>query len=300
MMKQAVIFDIQRFSIHDGPGIRTTVFFKGCPLRCAWCQNPESHHPKPEIAFYKQRCTGCLTCKDACQENAVLENPDRRVDYNRCTVCSQCVSACLYEALKTVGALWGIEQLLAEIKKDTDFFFDSGGGITLSGGEPAAQSRFLKHFLPLVKNQGIHVNMETCGLFHWNEMKELLPFLDLLYYDLKLMDPHQHKKYTGQDNKIILENFKQLASAFPNLQTRIMVVPGINDSPENILSMGRFLKKCSKNSIHLLKYHHFGEAKLATIQTQLKPMGLQTGSTAYLEITRDLFAKEGIKVICME
>jgi pyruvate formate lyase activating enzyme len=165
-MKQAVIFDIQRFSIHDGPGIRTTVFFKGCPLRCAWCQNPESHQPKPEIAFYKQRCSKCLTCKEACPENAILENPDQRIDYNKCIVCSQCVSACLYEALKTVGAMWDIEQLLEEIKKDTDFFFDSGGGITLSGGEPAVQSRFLKHFLPLLKDQGVHINMETCGVFH--------------------------------------------------------------------------------------------------------------------------------------
>jgi pyruvate formate lyase activating enzyme len=241
-----------------------------------------------------------LTCKDACQENAILETPDQRVDYNSCNVCSQCVSVCLYEALKTVGALWDIEQLLAEIKKDIDFFFDSGGGITLSGGEPAVQSRFLESFLPLLKDQDIHVNIETCGVFQWSEMKELLPFLDLLYYDLKLMDPHQHKKYTGQDNKIILENFSRLASAFPNLQARMLVVPGINDSHENILSMARFLKQCSKNSIHLLKYHHFGEAKLPTIQTQLKPLGLQTDAAAHMATTRDLFAKEGIEAVCME
>ena len=142
--------------------------------------------------------------------------------------------------------------------------------------------------------------METCGAFHWDEMKEVLPFLDLLYYDLKIMDPDQHKKYTGQDNKIILENFSRLASAFPNLQARMLVVPGINDSPENIVSMARFLKQCGKESIHLLKYHHFGEAKLPTIQTQLKPLGLQTDAAGHPATTADLFAKEGIETICME
>jgi pyruvate formate lyase activating enzyme len=131
-------------------------------------------------------------------------------------------------------------------------------------------------------------------------MKELLPFLDLIYYDLKLMDPHQHKKYTGQDNKIILENFSRLANTFPNLQARMLVVPDINDNPGNILSMARFLKQCSKNSIHLLEYHHFGEAKLPTIQTQLEPLGLQTDAAIHLAATRDLFAKQGIETVCME
>ena len=294
---QAIIFDIQRFSIHDGPGIRTTVFFKGCPLRCAWCQNPESHRSKPEIAFYRQRCSGCLNCRDACKENAILDDPDKKVDYSRCSACGLCTSACTYEALKTVGGYRDPDSLLIEIEKDKDFFFDSGGGITLSGGEPGMHLPFLKSFLPLVKAQGIHVNMETCGAFHWDNMKELLPFLDLVYYDLKMMDPDGHKKYTGKGNKIILENFTRLASAFPTLHARMPVIPSINDSAENIVSTARFLKQCGKKSIRLLPYHNLGESKLAAIQTRLKPLGLQNSSREHLANAAAVFEREGIEVV---
>lgn len=299
-MRRAVIFDIQRFSIHDGPGIRTTVFFKGCPLRCIWCQNPESHNPKPEIAFYRHHCSGCLTCKETCTENAIFETPDQRIDYSQCTTCGQCVSVCSDEALKTIGTLWDADSLLIEIEKDKDFFLDSGGGITLSGGEPAMQPQFLQHFLPLVKTQDLHVNMETCGVFHWEKMKKVLPLLDLIYYDLKIMDPEQHKKYTGQDNQIILENFTRLAAAFPNLQARMPVIPSMNDSRRNIASTARFLKQCGQQSIHLLTYHNLGEAKLPAIQTRLKPLGLQNNPKDSLATAAALFEEEGIETICME
>jgi pyruvate formate lyase activating enzyme len=299
-MRQAAIFDIQRFSIHDGPGIRTTLFFKGCPLRCAWCQNPESHKPGPEIAFYNQHCSGCFTCKDVCKENAVLDGADRRIDYSRCTVCGKCVTSCPSSSLKMVGAWWNTYLLLEEIKKDADFFSDSGGGITLSGGEPGMQVEFLEQFLPVVKARGFHVNMETCGLFHWQEMKLLLPYLDLLYYDLKIMDPARHKTFTGGDNRIILEHFRKLAAVFPNLQARMPVIPSINDDSENITAVAAFLKENGKWSIHLLKYHRLGEAKLPTIETELQPLGLTQDTTFSLSTAASLFEKEGIEALVIE
>lgn len=293
-MKDVVIFDIQRFSIHDGPGIRTTIFFKGCPLRCAWCQNPESHKTKPEIAFYARHCGGGLSCKNVCPENAILDSMEQRVDFNRCTTCGQCVSQCENGALKIIGSYWDADALLAEIQKDLDFFIDSGGGITLSGGEPAMHLPFLKEFLPKVKEQGIHVNMETCGMFQWWEMESLLPFLDLIYYDLKIMDPPLHKQYTGQENLPVLENFIKLSAAFPALQARMPVIPGINDDSGNILAMARFLKTCGKRRIHLLRYHNLGEAKLPTIHTRQQPLELENPPQDYLDQVAAWFEENGI------
>ncbi len=231
MSKQAIIFDIQRFSIHDGPGIRTTIFFKGCPLRCKWCQNPESHKPEKEIAFYKERCTGCFACKEVCPNDAINESENNRIDYPRCNDCGICVPECPNNALRMVGMEWDAASLVDEIVKDKDFFVDSGGGITLSGGEPFMQIGFLKEFFPLVKNEQIHVNMETCGMFRWPEMEAILPYLDLIYFDLKMIDSEKHKKYTGRENRIIIENFVQMAKISPNLQPRMPVIPTINDDP---------------------------------------------------------------------
>jgi pyruvate formate lyase activating enzyme len=296
-MKQAVIFDIQRFSIHDGPGIRTTVFLKGCPLRCAWCQNPESLKTLPEIVFYSHRCAGCLKCKPACGEQAILDEPERRIDFNRCTSCGQCVPNCRFDALKIAGTPWDADRLLQEIEKDGDFFQDSGGGITLSGGEPGLHTEFLERFLPLVKAKGIHVNMETCGLFQWEKMTKIIRYLDLVYFDLKIMDPDLHKTYTGQDNKIIFQNFSMLAESFSNLQARMPVIPTINDSRENIIVTARFLKQFQKSSIHLLKYHPLGEAKLRGIQTGQKPMKLEQDAAAHLATAAQWFEKEDIRAI---
>lgn len=299
-MNGTVIFDIQRFSIHDGPGIRTTIFFKGCPLRCSWCQNPESHTFIPEIAFYGRRCSGCMACRDACEYDAILDGSDQRLDYGRCTACGDCVSACAYDALRTAGAYWDAASLLAEIEKDKDFFMDSGGGVTLSGGEPCSHVPFLKSLLPPLKASEVHVGMETCGMFRWRDIEDLLPFLGLIYYDIKLMDPELHEKYTGSDNRVILENFTKLAKTFPHLQARMPLIPTINDSPENITATARFLEQNGRDSIHLLKYHNLGEAKLSAFQTDLKPLHLPACTPERLAVAALLFEREGITAEIME
>jgi pyruvate formate lyase activating enzyme len=293
----ATIFDIQRFSLHDGPGIRTTIFFKGCVLACPWCQNPESHKPSPELIYYKESCIGCFQCREACPDDAILDHPLHRIDYASCSVCGKCVLACNTGSLRMVGKEWHADELLAEILKDEDYFEESGGGITLSGGEPLLQSTFLKTFLPLVKEKGIHVNLETSGVAAWNRMAETIPFLDLIYYDIKHMDSKIHKKHTGCENHMALDNFARLADRFSNLQARMPVIPGVNDTPGNISSLAAFLKENHQDSIHLLAYHNMGEAKLERIHTRQKPMHLESMKTDDLIHAKALFEKEKIHVV---
>jgi pyruvate formate lyase activating enzyme len=293
----ATIFDIQRFSLHDGPGIRTTIFFKGCALACAWCQNPESLKAAPELIFYKDSCLGCFQCREACPDAAILDHPHNRVDHSKCSVCGKCVSACNTDSLRMVGREWNPDELMAEILKDQDYFEASGGGITLSGGEPLLHAAFLKNFLPMVKANGIHINVETSGMAAWSRMQETIPFLDLIYYDIKHMDSAVHKMQTGCENDMILANFTRLAKRFSNLQARMPVIPGINDTPGNIRSLAGFLKKNNHDSIHLLGYHNMGEAKLERINTRQKPKNLMSMKADDLLNVKELFEKEKIHVV---
>ena len=171
--KKALVFDIQRFCLHDGPGIRTTLFFKGCALRCAWCHNPESHQARQEVAFFAHCCVQCYACREVCPKTAILIGPDQRIDHSLCDSCGNCMASCLTRALSMIGTTWGTADLLAEVRKDRDFFISSGGGITLSGGEPMLQAAFLEGFLPSLKGDGIHVTLETCGYFPWADMERI-------------------------------------------------------------------------------------------------------------------------------
>jgi len=295
--KKALIFDIQRFSLHDGPGIRTTIFFKGCPMACAWCQNPESRNPLPELIFYKNSCIGCFHCREVCPDAAILDHPLTRIDYSKCSVCGKCVSVCNTDSLRMVGKQWDAEALLTEVLKDRDYFKESGGGITLSGGEPLLQSTFLKTFLPLLKQQKIHINLETSGMAPWNRMEEILPWLDLIFYDIKHMNQEIHQRHTGCGNQIILDNFSRLAKRFSGLQARMPIIPGHNDTPDNIRATAMFLKENRQSSIHLLPYHNMGEAKLERIYTRQKPLNLESLKAADLLSIKDLFEKENIHAV---
>lgn len=290
----ALIFDIQRFSLHDGPGIRTTVFFKGCPLKCAWCQNPESHQKNQEIFFYKETCLGCLKCKETCKNDAIMDDSDQRIDYSACSLCGDCVSTCDSRSLRMVGQYWDIDALTDEILKDQDYFIDSNGGVTLSGGEPMLQADFFKKLLPGLRALGIHINMETCGMFSWENFEEILPCLDLVFFDLKHMDSIVHKKYTGCDNRIILENFTKLSHDGTVLQARMPVIPGINDDPENISATAQFLRKNGRKSIHCLPYHHMGESKILRMNTTQELMNLRPLTAEDLLPVKERFKKEGI------
>jgi pyruvate formate lyase activating enzyme len=293
----AVLFDVQRFSLHDGPGIRTTLFFKGCPLRCAWCQNPESQKGQPEIAFFGDRCVGCFQCREVCPEQAIVNGADHRVDYTRCNHCGRCADSCPGGALVMVGRLWDAENLALDVARDTDFFVESGGGVTLSGGEPMAQASFLVRLLPKLKARGIHINMETCGVFRWDVMAPLLPMLDLIYFDLKLMDSQRHRYYTGGDNRLIHANFTRLADGVGTVTPRIPLIPGISDTEENLRETARFLRRAGHSRVHCLPYHNWGEAKMARIQGARAPMNLDRAAGKDRETVAAIFSREGIDAL---
>ncbi|MGK5094619.1 glycyl-radical enzyme activating protein [Deltaproteobacteria bacterium TL4] len=297
MNESAVIFDIQRFSLHDGPGIRTTVFLKGCSLRCLWCQNPESQSLQPEIAFYREYCQECYRCEASCSQGAIIRGKHARISYEQCNACQKCVAVCNTRALRLIGKTWSVQQLYEEILKDRDFFEDSQGGVTFSGGEPLIHSAFLASLLPLLKQAGIHVTVETSGLFQWQKISPLLPYLDLIYFDLKHTKATLHQKFTKQSNKKILENFEKLTKVFPAVQPRMPVIPGINDDAETLKAVALLLKSQGYESIHCLPYHNLGESKIPRLNTQMKPLHLQSLDIKNLELIQRTFKKEGIHAV---
>ena len=298
--QKALVFDIQRFCLHDGPGIRTVLFFKGCALRCAWCHNPESHHARQEVAFFAHCCVQCHACREVCPKTAILTGPDRRIDHALCDGCGNCVSSCLTRALRMIGKTWETADLFAEVRKDRDFFISSGGGVTLSGGEPMLQTAFLEGFLPSLRGDGMHVTLETCGHFPWADMERIAPFLDLIYFDLKHMDQASHESFTTRGNGLILENFRRLAAAFPRLQARMPVIPGINDDEKNICATAALLHECGMDTIHCLPYHRLGEAKLGRIGMDRPGPNLNIADRPDLKPVVERFAREEIHVVAYD
>jgi pyruvate formate lyase activating enzyme len=292
-----ILFDVQRFSLHDGPGIRTTVFFKGCPLQCRWCQNPESHRTQPEMAFYRERCQACFICETVCPEDAIIRRPAARIDVTRCSACGACATACPQQAIMIIGQRWPVEVLAAEIKRDSDFFEESGGGVTLSGGEPMLQHAYLARLLPNLKAHGLHVTLETCGVFAWQPIVALLPHLDLIYFDIKHMAKEAHTDLTGRDNTRILDNFIRLSHRLAHLQARMPLVPGMNDDESNLRATARFLRQNHHHRIHCLPYHNLGEAKLARLQTDLKPLNTERMTPEGLQWVQETFEQEGVHAL---
>ncbi|MBW1990241.1 MAG: glycyl-radical enzyme activating protein [Deltaproteobacteria bacterium] len=293
----ALVFDVQRFCLHDGPGVRTTVFLKGCPLSCAWCQNPEGVSPSPQVMFYVERCAGCGACFSVCPEGAVLEEAERRVDFSRCTGCGACAAACVHGALVLAGRKVSPEGLLAEVLADKDFFRASGGGVTLSGGEPMAQAGFLDAFLPLANEAGLSLVLETSGACPGEDLARLAPYFDLVYYDIKFMDPGEHRRWVGVSNERILENFENLAG-HPGLVARMPVVPGVQDAPDNLAALAAFLKRTGHKKIHLLPYHPLGRAKLSHMAPGRAGTGTFSGDPAKsLASAREALAALGLRPV---
>ncbi len=255
------VFDIQRFSLHDGPGIRTIVFLKGCPLSCKWCANPESHNKKPVVMFRKDECIHCGRCLNICKQGAIsLDNPTF-IDREKCVGCGECVNVCPSGALVLKGHLMTIEQLIKELRKDATMFRRSGGGVTLSGGEPLYQHEFSTELLKACKAQGWNTAMETTGFGSIEAIQSAIPYVDNVLLDIKNIDNEMHKKYTGVSNEVILKNAVEI-SKISDTTIRVPVIPGFNYSVENIRAIAEFAKTMvGVRKIHLLPYHTFGENK---------------------------------------
>lgn len=291
------VSDIQRFSVHDGPGIRTIVFLKGCPLRCLWCQNPESINPKPEIRFDEGKCIGCLRCVEACKNNAILLR-DKKLVYNReiCTLCGKCMEACYAGARIIVGKLCDISEAYSEVEKDKVFYKNSGGGITLSGGEPLYQWKFSAALLKKCKRNDINTAIETCGFGPWENFKEILKYTDFLLYDLKLVNSELHKKYTGQTNELILSNLMNASKLNKIIVIRLPLIPGVSDSPKNLKETVIIAKKVNAIEIHILPYHEIGVGKYKTVNRHYMLRKTHLPSNKEIEDAKKYVESEGIEV----
>ncbi len=290
----ATVFDIQRFSIHDGPGIRTTVFFKGCTMNCLWCQNPESIQPGKEMAVYADRCIGCGMCGQACPTGAISLRAPGRIDWQICDFCGICAEACPAEALVVVGRTITADELLAECLADCSFYKISGGGVTLSGGEPVLQSGFLLNFLPLLKKSHVNVLMETAGHYSLSKLKPLLGMLDRIYFDFKLPGPGEYRTMTGGDRELILENLVELNNQAVPVTVRIPVLPGLNTTPDQIARIGRTMRSIGIQGVQLLQYNPFWESKLPRLQTRKhQPLMLSDRDIDYKQLAAEL-EKNGI------
>ncbi len=330
------VFDIERYATHDGPGTRTTLFLTGCPLRCLWCHNPEAESPRPELMYDERRCIGCLACFSACEEGALwlADRAGRRIppeemaffrDYpeqighrafqpERCRHCGHCAEACFAGALEMVGRELTVEEAYAELECDRPFYEQSGGGITISGGEPLAQHLFVRELLATCKAGGLHTALDTTACSRWELLESILQDTDLVLLDLKVMDPVRHRQYTGVDNTLILKNAHAMAGFMAGKPTdwprentgiwiRIPLIPSLNDDEQNLRATAAFVREHLEGAVRrveLLGYHQLGVAKLRRLRRETQLPGVESPSKARLAELAGWFREElkgtGIRV----
>ena len=298
---EGIIFNIQRYSVNDGPGIRTLIFFKGCPLQCAWCSNPESQRRQPQIMYFENLCGLCGACVSACPIDCILIKDNRREhDRESCMVCGDCEKVCPHSAVKMVGEKVFSDEVVAIAEKDYLFYLNSGGGVTLGGGEPTLQVDFAHELLKRLKILGIHTAMETCGYTDWSVFEQLNPNLDLLLYDLKHIDPDIHRQHTGKSNDRILYNLKQLLKTELPVIIRIPIVPGFNDNADTLAEIAAFLRRQNSNNIErvdLLPYHKLGVGKYAALDYDYSLRGKETPVDELMTGFKHIFIKKGFDAI---
>lgn len=266
-LSTGIVFDIKKYSIHDGPGIRTTVFFKGCPLRCWWCHNPEGQVRNVELVMRESRCIHCGSCLPACDRGAISRNGKRFITNRElCNNCGLCTEVCNSEARELIGRDMSVEQVMAEIDRDIPFYDESGGGVTLSGGEPLFQPDFAFALLQASKIKEIRTTLDTCGYVSWDTFEQVRDYVDLFMYDLKLLNNARHRHFTGVSNEMILKNLRTLSQLGHNIILRVPIIPGVNDDPDNLSQLGSFAASLPHlKSVDLLPYHRIGIDKYARL-----------------------------------
>jgi pyruvate formate lyase activating enzyme len=275
----ATIARIGRTAIHDGPGVRTVVFFKGCPLRCVWCHSPETQEPSPELALYEDRCIRCRTCLEACPNDAASDsNGGIGVDRQRCTVCGHCTTVCPATARDVVGRPTSIDELVRAIERDLVFYEQSGGGVTLSGGEPLQQPAFAAQLLRQCRERRISTAVETCGVASARALLAVAAWTDLFLYDIKIVDEARHRQLTGASNRQALSNLRLLTSLGHRVRVRFPLVPGVNDALDDVKALGACVAAIGVAEVDVLPYHRAGLAKYGRFDRQ--PPGLMAAVPA--------------------
>lgn len=294
---QGVVFEIERWSLSDGPGTRTVVFLKGCPLRCQWCSNPESQTPKAQIGIFTSKCIECKKCTEACDLNIARPAKDGGFSGEGvCIACGDCVEACSFQSRRWMGELMESSEVLKNISRDMVFYRKSGGGVTFSGGEPLVQATFLKELLEGCQRLGIHTAVETCGIFNWESAEETISLLDFVIIDIKHMDAGRHAELTGSSNQIILENAKRIAMLGTPMLVRIPVIPAINDDPENIRTTAEFVRENLPSAIGIeaLPYHQLGLTKYAALGMEYTLHHVTPPNDAQMKTVQDIITTAGV------
>jgi len=298
--KKGLIFNIERFAVDDGPGIRTLVFFKGCNLHCSWCQNPESQNPQIEIMFHENKCSSCGRCVEVCPRNAVYlsEEFGYLTDTAECDACGLCVKECYYSARETIGRYYSVDELMVEILKDVHFFEESGGGVTFSGGEPLLQAEFLKAVLKECKLHGIRTAIETAGYVAWSKFESIINYIDLVFIDFKHFDNDIHKKETGVSNDLIIGNIYLLNKTGIDVIVRIPVIPEFNFNEETIKEMFLILSEYKNiEHIELLPFHILGKGKYKGLGRSYKFEYTKSLKKQDLEYLKEIGGNMGLNVI---
>jgi pyruvate formate lyase activating enzyme len=284
--RAGLVFDIKHFAVHDGPGLRTTVFLKGCPLMCEWCHSPESQSPHPEIMVDGDRCIGCGECVANCPRGAI--SGPGHIDRTACDGCGRCAEGCYAEALELVGRRMTVSEVLAEVERDRLLIEVSGGGVTLSGGEPLAQPDFAEGLLKSLKERGYHTALDTCGQCNWDTLSGALENVDLVLYDVKHMDPEAHLRYTGASNELIMSNLERTLGLGKRVWIRVPLIPGVNDDDQHLRRLGKYLGTLGAESVQVLPYHVLGVPKYEGLGRRYALGGLTPHEGSRLREVRDL------------
>jgi len=295
----ALVTNIQGFSIHDGPGIRTTVFLKGCALSCRWCANPECISRKPELGLIKVLCKRCAACETVCSREAMGFDAEGLpvINRRRCIGCGQCASVCTYKALVVYGRRMSLQEVFEAVSADKLFYDSSGGGVTISGGEPLMQARFVRALFDNLHDHAIHTCIETSGCVNSLVWRDILPSIDYVLYDLKLMESEKHRTFTGQPNDLTLSNAKVVVESGREFLFRMPLIPDVNDSPQNIKETAHFLKGLGKKAerIELMPYHRLGESKYTALGRRYRLHGLPPIEPEQAERVKHAFEEHGIE-----
>ena len=296
-----LVTNIQKYSIHDGDGIRTSVFFKGCPLKCAWCHNPETQKFQRQILTNREKCTGCMACMQVCPNGAIhMEDGKAVTDFEKCTGCGACVTHCLQNIREVAGKEYTVRELVKELKKDEMFYEESGGGVTLSGGEVMCMDMdYIEELARQLHRQGITVTIDTSGFAPYENFKRILPYTDTFLYDIKAMDNAVHKKWIGADNTLILDNLKKLSADGARIYIRIPTIEGVNADETNMKATIKWLidEKIKVAQVNLLPYHNTGSSKYGRLECAYQGEAFLVPSDEKMRQLADLFTAAGFSKV---